>query len=132
MMTTDPISDMLARIRNALQLNKESVEVPHSKMKRELARVLKENGYISDYIELSDDKFKKIKLTLKYTNNGKSVIQGMKRVSRPSRRVYSSKSNLPYVMGGLGIAIVSSSHGIITSQQARRLNTGGEVLCHIW
>ena len=132
MMTTDPISDMLARIRNALQLNKESVEVPHSKMKRELARVLKENGYISDYFELSDDKFKKIKLTLKYTNHGKSVIQGMKRVSRPSRRVYSSKAELPYVMGGLGIAIVSSSHGIITSQQARRLNTGGEVLCHIW
>lgn len=130
-MTTDPISDMLARIRNALQLNKESVEIPHSKMKRELARVLKENGYISDYIELSDDKFKKIKLTLKYYQ-GKSVIQGMKRVSRPSRRVYSSKTDLPYVMGGLGIAIVSSSHGIVTSQQARRLNTGGEVLCHIW
>lgn len=130
-MVTDPISDMLAQIRNALLLNKESVELPHSKMKKEIARVLKENGYIADYIEVSDDKFKKIKLTLKY-HRGKGVIQGMKRVSRPGRRVYSQKTNLPYVMGGLGIAIISSSHGIITGQQARRLNTGGEVLCYIW
>lgn len=130
-MVTDPVSDMLAQIRNALLLNKESVEIPHSKMKKEIARVLKENGYISDYVEVSDDKFKKIKLTLKY-HRGKSVIEGMKRVSRPSRRVYSKKSDLPYVMGGLGIAVISSSHGIITGQQARRLNTGGEILCYVW
>lgn len=130
-MVNDPISDMLTQIRNALLLNKESVEIPHSKMKKEISRVLKENGFITDYIEVSDDKFKKLKLILKY-HRGKCVIQGLKRVSRPGRRVYAPKSELPYVMGGLGIAVISSSHGIITGQQARRLNTGGEVLCHIW
>lgn len=130
-MVNDPISDMLTQIRNALLLNKESVEIPHSKMKKEISRVLKENGFISDYIEVSDDKFKKLKLILKY-HRGKGVIQGLKRISRPGRRVYTQKSELPYVMGGLGIAVISSSHGIITGQQARRLNTGGEVLCHIW
>ncbi|MGV3526774.1 MAG: 30S ribosomal protein S8 [Candidatus Sericytochromatia bacterium] len=127
----DPISDMLAQIRNALLLNKESVEIPHSKIKKEVARVLKESGFIADFIEVSDDKFKKIKLILKY-NRGKAVIQGLKRVSRPGRRVYVGKAELPYVLGGLGIAVLSSSHGIITGQQARRLNTGGEVLCHVW
>jgi len=130
-MVTDPIGDMLTQIRNALLLNKESVEIPHSKMKKEISRVLKENGFITDYLEVSDDKFKKIKLILKY-HRGKGVIQGLKRVSRPGRRVYTPKSDLPYVMGGLGVAVISSSHGIITGQQARRLNTGGEILCHIW
>ncbi|MBF2055300.1 MAG: 30S ribosomal protein S8 [Candidatus Sericytochromatia bacterium] len=130
-MVNDPISDMLTQIRNALLLNKEAVEIPHSKMKKEISRVLKENGFINDYIEVSDDKFKKLKLILKY-HRGKGVIQGLKRISRPGRRVYTQKSELPYVMGGLGIAVISSSHGIITGQQARRLNTGGEVLCHIW
>lgn len=130
-MVTDPISDMLAQIRNALLLNKESVEISHSKMKKEISRVLKENGYITDYLEVSDDKFKKLKLILKY-QRGKGVIQGLKRVSRPGRRIYTQKAEIPYVLGGLGIAIISSSHGIITGQQARRLNTGGEVLCYIW
>lgn len=130
-MVNDPISDMLAQIRNALLLNKESIEIPHSKMKKEISRVLKENGYLADFIEVSDDKFKKIKLTLKYTR-GKTVIQGLKRISRPGRRMYVKKDDLPYVLGGMGIAILSSSHGIITGQQARRLNTGGEVLCYIW
>ncbi len=130
-MVNDPISDMLAQIRNALLLNKESIEIPHSKIKKEVSRVLKENGYLSDFIEVSDDKFKKLKLTLKYTR-GKSVIQGLKRVSRPGRRAYVKKDELPYVLGGMGIAIMSSSHGIITGQQARRLNSGGEVLCYVW
>lgn len=130
-MVNDPISDMLAQIRNALLLNKESIEIPHSKIKKEISRVLKENGYLADFIEVSDDKFKKIKLTLKYTR-GKTVIQGLKRISRPGRRMYVKKDDLPYVLGGMGIAILSSSHGIITGQQARRLNTGGEVLCYIW
>jgi len=130
-MVNDPISDMLAQIRNALLLNKESIEIPHSKIKKEISRVLKENGYLADFIEVSDDKFKKLKLTLKYTR-GKTVIQGLKRVSRPGRRTYVKKDDLPYVLGGMGIAILSSSHGIITGQQARRLNTGGEVLCYIW
>lgn len=130
-MVNDPISDMLAQIRNALLLNKESIEIPHSKIKKEISRVLKENGYLADFIEVSDDKFKKIKLTLKY-NRGKTVIQGLKRVSRPGRRQYVKKDELPYVLGGMGVAILSSSHGIITGQQARRLNTGGEVLCYVW
>jgi len=130
-MVNDPISDMLAQIRNALLLNKESIEIPHSKIKKEVARVLKENGFLADFIEVSDDKFKKLKLTLKYTR-GKTVIQGLKRISRPGRRQYVKKDDLPYVLGGMGIAILSSSHGIITGQQARRLNTGGEVLCHVW
>lgn len=130
-MVNDPISDMLAQIRNALLLNKESIEIPHSKIKKEISRVLKDNGYLADFIEVSDDKFKKLKLILKY-NRGKTVIQGLKRVSRPGRRAYVKKDDLPYVLGGMGIAILSSSHGIITGQQARRLNTGGEVLCYIW
>lgn len=130
-MVNDPISDMLAQIRNALLLNKESIEIPHSKIKKEISRVLKENGFLADFIEVSDDKFKKLKLTLKY-NRGKTVIQGLKRISRPGRRQYVKKDELPYVLGGMGIAILSSSHGIITGQQARRLNTGGEVLCYVW
>ncbi|MEZ0374790.1 MAG: 30S ribosomal protein S8 [Candidatus Sericytochromatia bacterium] len=130
-MVNDPISDMLAQIRNALLLNKESIEIPHSKIKKEISRVLKENGYLAEFIEVSDDKFKKLKLILKYTR-GKTVIQGLKRISRPGRRQYVKKDDLPYVLGGMGIAILSSSHGIITGQQARRLNTGGEVLCYIW
>lgn len=130
-MVNDPISDMLAQIRNALLLNKESIEIPHSKIKKEISRVLKENGYLADFIEVSDDKFKKLKLILKY-NRGKTVIQGLKRISRPGRRQYVKKDDLPYVLGGMGVAILSSSHGIITGQQARRLNTGGEVLCYIW
>jgi small subunit ribosomal protein S8 len=130
-MVNDPISDMLAQIRNALLLNKESIEIPHSKIKKEISRVLKENGYLADFIEVSDDKFKKLKLILKYTR-GKTVIQGLKRISRPGRRMYVKKDDLPYVLGGMGIAVLSSSHGIITGQQARRLNTGGEVLCYIW
>lgn len=130
-MVTDPISDMLTQIRNALLLNKDHVEVPHSRTKRELSRVLKENGYISDFYELNDEKFKKIKLILKY-HNGSSVISGMKRVSRPGRRVYSKKQTLPKVLGGLGISVVSTSKGVITGHQAHRLNVGGEVLCYVW
>lgn len=130
-MVTDPISDMLTQIRNALLLKKEAIEIPHSKVKRELSKALKENGYISDYYEVSDDKFKKIKLILKYSKKG-PAIQGMKRVSKPSRRVYVQHGNIPRVMGGLGIALVSTSKGIVTGHQARRLNVGGEVLCFVW
>lgn len=130
-MLTDPISDMLTRIRNALMLRKESVEVPHSKIKREISRVLKENGYIADFYEVSDDKFKKIKLILKY-HDGHSVIQGLKRMSKPGRRVYVGNQEIPRVMGGMGIAIVSTSRGILTGHQARHLKLGGELLCYIW
>lgn len=130
-MVTDPISDMLTRVRNALMLRKESVEVPHSKIKREVSRVLKENGYITDFYEVSDDKFKKIKLVLKY-HEGRSVIQGLKRVSKPGRRVYVGTQEVPRVMGGMGVAVVSTSRGIVTGHQARRLKVGGELLCYVW
>ena len=130
-MVTDPISDMLTRVRNALMLRKDSVEVPHSKIKREVSRVLKENGYIADFYEVSDDKFKKIKLVLKY-HEGRSVIQGLKRVSKPGRRVYVGKEEIPRVMGGMGVAVVSASRGIVTGHQARRLKVGGELLCYVW
>ncbi|PIQ29024.1 30S ribosomal protein S8 [bacterium (Candidatus Blackallbacteria) CG17_big_fil_post_rev_8_21_14_2_50_48_46] len=130
-MVTDPISDMLTRVRNALMLRKESVEVPHSKIKREVSRVLKENGYITDFYEVSDDKFKKIKLVLKY-HEGRSVIQGLKRVSKPGRRVYVGTQEVPRVMGGMGVAVVSTSRGILTGHQARRLKVGGELLCYVW
>lgn len=130
-MVTDPISDMLTRIRNALMLRKESVEVPHSKIKRELSRVLKENGYIADFYEVSDDKFKKIKLVLKY-HEGRSVIQGLKRISKPGRRVYVGTQEIPRVMGGMGVAVVSTSRGILTGHQARHLKVGGELLCYVW
>jgi small subunit ribosomal protein S8 len=130
-MVTDPISDMLTRVRNALMLRKDSVEVPHSKIKREVSRVLKENGYIADFYEVSDDKFKKIKLVLKY-HEGRSVIQGLKRVSKPGRRVYVGKEEIPRVMGGMGVAVVSTSRGIVTGHQARRLKVGGELLCYVW
>jgi small subunit ribosomal protein S8 len=130
-MVTDPISDMLTRVRNALVLQKDSVEVPHSKMKREVSRVLKENGYIIDFYEVSDDKFKKLKLVLKY-HEGRSVIQGLKRVSTPGRRVYVGTKEVPRVMGGMGVAVVSTSRGIVTGHQARRLKVGGELLCYVW
>ena len=130
-MVTDPISDMLTRVRNALLLQKDSVEVPHSKMKREVSRVLKENGYITDFYEVSDDKFKKLKLVLKY-HEGRSVIQGLKRVSTPGRRVYVGTKVVPRVMGGMGVAVVSTSRGIVTGHQARRLKVGGELLCYVW
>src|SRR3990167_7228429 len=115
-MVTDPISDMLTRVRNALMLRKDSVEVPHSKIKKEVSRVLKENGYITDFFEVSDDKFKKIKLVLKY-HDGRSVIQGLKRVSTPGRRVYVGTQEVPRVMGGMGVAVVSTSRGILTGHQ---------------
>lgn len=130
-MVTDPISDMLTRVRNALMLRKDSVEVPHSKIKKEVSRVLKENGYIADFFEVSDDKFKKIKLVLKY-HEGRSVIQGLKRVSTPGRRVYVGTQEIPRVMGGMGVAVVSTSRGILTGHQARRLKVGGELLCYVW
>lgn len=130
-MTVDPIADMLTQIRNALLLKKESIELPDSKLKREISRILKDNGYIADYNEVSQDKFKKIKVSLRY-QAGKSVIQGLKRVSRPGRRVYFKKDEIPRVMGGLGVAIVSTSQGVLTGHQARRQGLGGEVLCYVW
>lgn len=131
-MNTDPIGDMITRINNALQVKKDTVEIPDSSMKRDIARILKNEGYIADIQEVSSQKnFKNLKLTLKYFD-GHSVIQGMKRVSKPGRRIYTTKDKVPHVMGGLGITILSTSQGIVTDKHAGRKNLGGEILCKVW
>jgi small subunit ribosomal protein S8 len=130
-MTNDPIADMLTQIRNALLLNRDAVEVTDSKQKREIARILKESGYLADFYQVDANQFKNLKLVLKY-QSGKRVIQGLKRVSRPGRRVYVKKDQIPKVIGGMGVAIISTSKGIVTGHQAKRHNLGGEVLCLVW
>lgn len=128
---TDPIADMLTRIRNALTVHKETVEVPSSKTKKELARIMLEEGYLKN-VELIEDGYNgKLLLTLKYVE-GRSVIGGLKRVSKPGLRTYSGAAEMPKVLGGYGIAIVSTNKGIMTDKQARQANAGGEVLCYVW
>jgi small subunit ribosomal protein S8 len=132
MVVTDPIADMLTRIRNALVVKHEMVEVPASNMKRAIARILLEEGYIKDYTEIDDGKQGVLKITLKYGQNDQRVITGLKRISKPGLRVYAKKDQIPKVLGGLGIAIISTSKGIMTDKQARKQGLGGEVLCYIW
>ncbi len=128
---TDPIADMLTRIRNALMVKKETVEIPASKMKTEIARILLEEGYVAG-VETVEDGFNgKLVLTLKYAD-GRSVIGGLERVSKPGLRTYSGAKEMPKVMGGFGIAIVSTNQGIMTDKQAKKLNVGGEVLCYVY
>ena len=131
MVVTDPIADMLTRIRNANIARIKQVEVPASNIKKELARLLKEEGYIHDYEVIEDNKQGIIRLYLKY-NGKKRVISGLKRISRPGLRVYVEKDQIPKVLGGLGIAILSTSKGVVTDKIARQLGVGGEVLCFIW
>lgn len=123
---------MLTRIRNAGMADHESVEMPSSKFKLELAKVLKSEGFIADYSVKEVDKFKVLKVILKYQENGKPLITKLKRVSKPGLRIYMKSKNLPKVMGGLGIAIVSTSKGLLTDRKARKENVGGEVLCQVW
>lgn len=129
---TDPIADLLTRVRNALSANKETVEIPSSNMKKAIAKIMLEEGYISavDYVE--DEYNGKLVLTLKYAGKKQPVINGLKRVSRPGLRVYSDVESMPKVMGGLGIAILSTNKGIMTGKKAKAQNVGGEVLCYIW
>jgi small subunit ribosomal protein S8 len=129
---TDPIADMLARIRNGSMARHEKVEVPGSKLKVEIARILKEEGFIKNYKFIKDKKQGTIRVILKYEDDKSSVIEGMERVSKPGRRVYAVAGEIPRVLGGLGMAIVSTSKGVMTDRQARQLNVGGEVLCNIW
>ncbi len=131
-MMTDPIADMLARIRNALMARHKTVEIPASKLKQEIARILKEEGYIEDYEFVAEGPQGKIVITLKYDENRRPVIAGLKRVSKPGRRIYAGVKKLPRVMGGLGIAIISTSQGIMTDHEARRRGVGGEILCEVW
>ncbi len=131
-MMTDPISDMLARIRNALMARKKTVTIPASKIKLEIVRILKEEGYIEDYQYIDEKPQGKIEIVLKYDENKRPVIAGLRRVSKPGRRIYMGYKDLPKVLDGLGIAIVSTSQGIMTDYEARKRKIGGEVICEIW
>ena len=133
MMTNDPIADMLTRIRNANTAKHDTVDVPASKIKLAIADILVEEGYIAKYDIVEDGKFKTIRITLKYgADKNEKIISGLKRISKPGLRVYASKENLPKVLGGLGIAIISTNKGIVTDKVARQLNVGGEVLAFVW
>ena len=131
-MNTDPIADMLTRIRNANQVHHETVSVPSSKLKVELAKLLKSEGFIADYEVKAEGKFNTLVITLKYDANKKPVISKLERVSKPGLRSYSKAKNMPQVLGGMGVAIVSTSKGLLTDRKARKENVGGEVLCYIY
>ena len=132
MLVLDPIADMLTRIRNANTNKHDSVLVPQSKTKLAIAEILKSEGFIVDYKASVVDGIKMIEITLKYGPNGEKVIQGLKRISKPGLRIYANAEQLPQVLNGLGIAIISTSKGIITDKEARKLNVGGEVLAYVW
>lgn len=129
---TDPIADMLTRIRNANSSKHKTVDVPASKMKLGIAEILANEGYIKSYEEINDDAQGIIRITLKYDENGRRVIDGLKRISKPGLKVYATRDELPRVLNGLGIAIISTSKGLKTDKQARELGIGGEVLAYIW
>ena len=133
MMTSDPIADMLTRIRNANTAKHDTVDIPASKIKVAIAGILLDEGYITKYDIIEDDNFKTIRITLKYgADKNEKVITGIKRISKPGLRVYAGKDELPRVLGGLGIAILSTNQGIITDKEARKLQVGGEVLAFVW
>jgi len=132
MMITDPIADMLTRIRNANMVKHKSVEIPASNMKKRIAEILFDEGFIKSFNVVEDDKQGLIQIELKYGPNKEKVITGLKRISKPGLRVYAGKNEIPKVLGGLGIAIVSTSNGIVTDKEARKLGVGGEVLCYVW
>ena len=131
MMVTDPIADMLTRIRNAIQAKHDSVIVPSNKEKLEIARILKEEGFITDFVVDGDLK-KNIIITLKYGKNNEKVISGLKRISKPGLRVYARANELPRVLNGLGVAIISTSKGMITDKEAKQQHIGGEVVAYVW
>ncbi len=132
MVMSDPIADFLTRIRNANMAYKDVVEAPASKVKKAIAQILKEEGYIRDYEYIEDGKQGVIRIFMKYTDDKQRVITGIKRISKPGLRVYAKKDNIPKVLGGLGIAIISTSKGIIVDKKARQLGVGGEVICYVW
>ena len=132
MNTTDPIADMLTRIRNASQANFKTVDIPASNMKKAIAEILFNEGYIKSFEEIKDDTQGIIRITLKYDEKGTRVIDGLKRISKPGLRVYASKEELPRVLNGLGVAIISTSKGLKTDKEARALGIGGEVLAYVW
>ena len=131
-MMTDPIADMLTRLRNAIRAAKMHVDIPASRMKAQIAKILLDGGYVRNVKYIDDGLQGKIRIYIKYTSNNESVIEGIKRVSVPSRRVYVNKGTIPRVMGGYGTAVISTSKGILTDKECRELGVGGEVICHIW
>ncbi len=132
MVMTDPIADFLTRIRNANMVSHETVEIPGSQMKLAIATIMKEEGYIKDFEFIEDGKQGIIRVYLKYGSNREKVITGIKRISKPGLRVYVKKDEVPKVLGGLGTAVISTSHGLMTDKKARKEGYGGEVVCYIW
>ena len=133
-MNTDPIADMLTRIRNANMVSLNEVDMPSSKLKVELAKLLKSEGYVEDYqvVDKENSSFKTLKITLKYDEKSKPVISNLQRVSRPGLRNYCKAKDIPQVLGGMGIAIISTSKGLLTDRKAKQENVGGEILCYVW
>ncbi len=130
---TDPIADMLTRIRNANTAKHDTVDVPSSKMKLAIAKILLDEGYIKSYELVENGNFNDIRITLKYgASKNEKIISGLQRISKPGLRVYANKEELPKVLGGLGVAIISTNKGVITDKEARKLGVGGEVLCFVW
>ena len=132
MNSTDPIADMLTRIRNASLARHRELTLPSSRVKREIARILVEEGFIESFSTQQDGVQEMLLVQLKYVEGSTPVVSGLKRISKPGLRVYARKTEIPRVLGGLGLAILSTSHGIMTGSQARKLNLGGEVLCYVW
>jgi small subunit ribosomal protein S8 len=132
MRLTDPVADMLARIRNAINARHQKVDVPASKLKAEIARILKEEGYIANCKPVEEDGHKMLRVYLKYGNNNEAAISNVERVSRPGCRVYVHRTEIPRVLGGLGINILTTPRGVMTGRQARKEGVGGEVLCQVW
>lgn len=132
MSMTDPIADMLSRIRNGIGAGHDSINMPASKLKKEIARILQQEGFIADF-EMVEDAYQGVlKIRLKYTEDGEPIIHGIERISRPGRRVYRGKAEIPQVLDGLGVSIVSTSRGVLSGTEASRNGVGGEVLCQVW
>lgn len=131
-MISDPIADMLTRIRNGIMVRHKQVVVPSSKVKVALARILKDEGFVKDFEVSKDPVQPQLRLLLKYDRDRQSIITGLQRISKPGRRVYVKRTDIPWVLSGLGIAVLSTPQGIMTGQRARRLGLGGEVICYIW
>ena len=132
MSMTDPVADFLTRIRNALKAEKRWVDIPGSNLKKRIAFVLREENYISDFLFIADDEKESIRIFLKYDYNGKPVITGLKRVSKPGCRIYIGADEIPRVLDGLGVAVLSTSKGVISNKTATKFNIGGELICNVW
>jgi len=129
---TDPIADLLARIRNALQAGHEQMIVPRSNIKLAIVKILKKEGFIEGYIEVEDSRQGKIKVFLRYDESNRAIVRGLRRISKPSRRFYVGRNDVPRVRNGLGVAILTTPQGVLTDRQAREAGVGGEVLCYVW